>query len=190
MLLLPPFNRRLVRLSNGRFGHGWTFIASLVLFTFLVAGVGRNKQVTSEASNSIRQSSPNDSIVKFEGEREFLLAHPHVSVDGYRDWIANARDSGTQTRYVLGTVEKKTIIATVTGSGQVSSENRVDIHPKISGDCESSGTTPSLVERCSARACRRAAMSSGERSPMAAASGGWRRASLLWPPPDPSCRRR
>jgi len=39
-----------------------------------------------------------------------------------------------QTRYVLAKVEKKTLITSVSGSGQVSALNQVDIKPKISGD--------------------------------------------------------
>lgn len=40
----------------------------------------------------------------------------------------------TLTRYVLAAVEKGTIIASVTGSGQVSTSNQVDLKPKASGD--------------------------------------------------------
>jgi HlyD family secretion protein len=39
-----------------------------------------------------------------------------------------------ETRYVVGTVSKDTIITTVSGSGQISASNQVDIKPKASGD--------------------------------------------------------
>ncbi len=42
--------------------------------------------------------------------------------------------SGTSTSYVLGIVEKTTIVASVSASGQVSTVNQIDIKPKASGD--------------------------------------------------------
>ena len=39
-----------------------------------------------------------------------------------------------ETFYVLEQVQKGTLIASVHGSGQTSSENQVDIKPKVSGD--------------------------------------------------------
>lgn len=39
-----------------------------------------------------------------------------------------------ETRYVLGAAEKGTLVVSVTGSGQVSALNQVDVKPKISGD--------------------------------------------------------
>ena len=38
------------------------------------------------------------------------------------------------TRYVLGTVQIGTVIVSVSGTGQVSASNQVDIKPKVSGD--------------------------------------------------------
>lgn len=51
-------------------------------------------------------------------------------------YFANKTLSGQQaeTRYVLSKVEKGTIITSVSGSGQVSTLNQVDIKPKVSGD--------------------------------------------------------
>jgi RND family efflux transporter MFP subunit len=40
----------------------------------------------------------------------------------------------TETRYVLGTVERGTIVQTISASGQVSASNQVDIKPRVSGD--------------------------------------------------------
>ncbi|MCX6790943.1 MAG: efflux RND transporter periplasmic adaptor subunit [Candidatus Gribaldobacteria bacterium] len=41
---------------------------------------------------------------------------------------------GTQTKYVLSTVERGTLITTVSGSGQTSASNQVDIKFKVSGE--------------------------------------------------------
>lgn len=40
----------------------------------------------------------------------------------------------TVTKYVLGTVEKGTVAVTVTGTGQVSASNQLEVKPKVSGD--------------------------------------------------------
>lgn len=42
--------------------------------------------------------------------------------------------ASTQTSYVLGTVTKGTIVSSVSGSGQVSTSNQLDLKPKASGD--------------------------------------------------------
>ncbi|MGD0977022.1 MAG: efflux RND transporter periplasmic adaptor subunit [Minisyncoccia bacterium] len=42
--------------------------------------------------------------------------------------------SGSTTSYVLTTVQKGTLISTVSGSGQVLASSQVDVKPKISGD--------------------------------------------------------
>jgi len=44
------------------------------------------------------------------------------------------KNGGEGTRYLLAAVEKGTIIVSVSGSGQVSASNQVDIKPKVSGD--------------------------------------------------------
>lgn len=51
-------------------------------------------------------------------------------------WIAYGRLTSTagETRYVLGTVSSSTIIASISGSGQVSPSDQVDIKPKASGE--------------------------------------------------------
>jgi len=40
----------------------------------------------------------------------------------------------SEIRYVLAKVEKGTIVVSVSGSGQISAENQIDIKPKVSGD--------------------------------------------------------
>ena len=49
---------------------------------------------------------------------------------GYKSFTKN----GQQTRYVLASIEKGTLIVSVSGSGQVSASNQVDIKPKVSGE--------------------------------------------------------
>ncbi len=49
--------------------------------------------------------------------------------------------STAQTKYVLGTVEKSTIVSSVSASGQVSSSNELGIKPKVSGDVIYVGVT-------------------------------------------------
>ncbi len=50
--------------------------------------------------------------------------------------IAFAFTRGTkgETRYVLATVARGSVITTVSGTGQVSTSNQVDVKPKVSGD--------------------------------------------------------
>lgn len=48
----------------------------------------------------------------------------------------------TQTHYVLGTVQKNTVIASVSASGQVSASNNLDLKPKVSGTVVYVGVTP------------------------------------------------
>ena len=43
-------------------------------------------------------------------------------------------DSSSATRYVLAAVQQGTIVTSVSGSGQVSASNQIDIKPKASGD--------------------------------------------------------
>ncbi len=47
---------------------------------------------------------------------------------------AKMHSSVAPTRYVLGTVEKGSVIVSVTGTGQVSASNQIDLKPKASGD--------------------------------------------------------
>ncbi len=42
--------------------------------------------------------------------------------------------TSVETRYVLAAVERGTLITSVSGTGQVSTSNQVDIKPKVSGD--------------------------------------------------------
>src|ERR1035437_3244367 len=52
---------------------------------------------------------------------------------GYWAFVSAGNTSGA-TKYVLSTVQKGTIISSVSGSGQVSATNQVDVKAKVSGD--------------------------------------------------------
>ncbi|HWA32080.1 MAG TPA: biotin/lipoyl-binding protein, partial [Candidatus Paceibacterota bacterium] len=52
-----------------------------------------------------------------------------------------AAGTSNETRYVLAQVQKGTIISTVSGTGQVSSSNEVDLKSKASGDVVYVGVT-------------------------------------------------
>ena len=72
--------------------------------------------------------------------RQFAIAHKVISTViiiaiGFGSYQAvKIFRGGAQTQYVLGTVEKGTLISSVTGSGQVSASNEVDLKSKVSGD--------------------------------------------------------
>ncbi|MEK7187848.1 MAG: efflux RND transporter periplasmic adaptor subunit [Patescibacteria group bacterium] len=53
-------------------------------------------------------------------------------------------------RYVIGQAAKQTVIVSITGSGQVSASNQVDIKPKVSGDIVSVNVTEGQSVRAGA----------------------------------------
>ena len=56
-----------------------------------------------------------------------------ILIAGY--WLYGKMTSTTgETRYVTAKVEKSTIVASITGTGQVSALNQIDIKPKASGE--------------------------------------------------------
>lgn len=71
----------------------------------------------------------------------WALAHKIISAvavvavlgGGYFVYGKMTADSG-ETRYILGTVEKGTIVSSISASGQVSASNQVEIQPKASGE--------------------------------------------------------
>lgn len=76
--------------------------------------------------------------------KTYILAHKILSsvviivlaislISGWR-WALNANKT---TSYVVAVVAKGTIMATVTGSGQVSASHQIDLKPKASGDVTS-----------------------------------------------------
>lgn len=77
----------------------------------------------------------------YQATKKYAVAHKFVSVIvalviiGGGWWAyGHVTAASAETRYVLGTVEKGTVIASVSASGQVSTTNQVDIKPKASGD--------------------------------------------------------
>ncbi len=55
-----------------------------------------------------------------------------VLLIGY--WLINRNGSAVQTKYVLGTVGRGNVVVSVSGTGQISSSNQVDLTSKASGD--------------------------------------------------------
>jgi HlyD family secretion protein len=86
---------------------------------------------------------------KIRSIRKIIVGHKIVSVvvlvclvyAGYWGYQRLTSTAG-ETRYVLAAVEKGTIVTSVSGSGQVSASNQVDIKPKVSGDVISVGVIP------------------------------------------------
>ncbi|MEK7576313.1 MAG: efflux RND transporter periplasmic adaptor subunit [Patescibacteria group bacterium] len=66
-----------------------------------------------------------------------LIAIASISYWGY----GKLTDTSGETRYITSTVSKGTIIVSVTGSGQVSASNQIDLKPKASGDIVYVGVT-------------------------------------------------
>jgi HlyD family secretion protein len=73
--------------------------------------------------------------------KKYAIAHKFISalavllVLGGGWWAyGRATAASAETRYVLGTVEKGTVVSSISASGQVSASNQVDIKPKVSGD--------------------------------------------------------
>ncbi len=70
-----------------------------------------------------------------------LLRHKIISLlilslalgGGYY-WYTAMQNTSRVVRHVLGTVERGTLIQSISGSGQVSSSNQLDVKPKVSGD--------------------------------------------------------
>src|SRR5258706_11523433 len=73
--------------------------------------------------------------------KSFIIAHKVISIVvlvvllsagylGYKKFTSTAGDA----RYITAKVEKGAITASVSGSGQVSSLNQIDIKAKVSGD--------------------------------------------------------
>lgn len=77
-------------------------------------------------------------ILKF---KKYIIRHKTVSIIGfaiiaYGGYWGYGRLTSTadQTRYVVAIVERGTLITSISGTGQVSASNQIDLKPKISGD--------------------------------------------------------
>lgn len=56
-----------------------------------------------------------------------------IALGGYYGY-KKMTDTSAETRYVLGLVQKTTVVASVSASGQVSSYDKIDVKPKVGGD--------------------------------------------------------
>lgn len=77
----------------------------------------------------------------FAVSKKYAFAHKFVSVLmaflilGGGWWAySRATAASAEVRYALSTVEKGTVVSSISASGQVSASNQVDIKPKVSGD--------------------------------------------------------
>ncbi len=76
----------------------------------------------------------------FTAFKTFIIAHKILSgillvvlsYGGYYEYGKLTSTAG-ETRYVMSTASKGTIISSVSGTGQVSTSNQVDLKPKVSG---------------------------------------------------------
>ena len=74
--------------------------------------------------------------------KKFILAHKLISTlivvfvlgGGYYFYRSLSAENAAAPKYVVQTVSRGTLVISVTGSGQVSVSNQVDIKPKASGD--------------------------------------------------------
>lgn len=74
-------------------------------------------------------------ILKFASQHKFITAIIVLILvfGGYFGYRV-IKGNNQQTRYVLANVEKGTLITSVSGSGQTSASNQIDIKPKASGE--------------------------------------------------------
>jgi HlyD family secretion protein len=80
-------------------------------------------------------------LLRLKGLPKSIAAHKFISaiiiavivVGGYFGYKA-LNNNGAEVKYALAAVEKGTLIVSVSGSGQVSALNQVDVNPKASGD--------------------------------------------------------
>lgn len=79
----------------------------------------------------------------FAGAHKITSAIIVFAVVGGGYWTYNTfTSSDGETRYVLGTVERGTVVAAVSASGQVSASNQLDIQAKASGEITSINVSP------------------------------------------------
>lgn len=73
--------------------------------------------------------------------KNYVLNHKVIGVvialvllgSGYLAY-AKLTDTSDETKYVIGVVEKGTIVAAISGTGQVSAEDQIELKPKASGE--------------------------------------------------------
>lgn len=80
-------------------------------------------------------------LVDFSKIKDYLFKHKVFSLIlllaiifvGYKIYVYVTNTNG-QTRYLVATVERGTILQTVSGTGQVSASGQIDLKPKVSGE--------------------------------------------------------
>jgi HlyD family secretion protein len=70
-------------------------------------------------------------------KRPFISLIAILLVGGTGYWYFASTEVSSASTYTIGTVEKGTLVVSVSGTGQVSASNQVDIKPKASGDVTS-----------------------------------------------------
>jgi HlyD family secretion protein len=78
---------------------------------------------------------------RFLSLQKYILAHKIITAvvvvvlvgGGWWLW-GRAHTASAATRYVVGTVERGTVVSSISASGQISASSQVDLKPKASGD--------------------------------------------------------
>ncbi|MBY0376495.1 biotin/lipoyl-binding protein, partial [Patescibacteria group bacterium] len=77
----------------------------------------------------------------FQKAKSFVLSHKIwsaiiliVALFFGHSIYAKITNTAGETRYIIGKVEKGSIVTSVSGTGQVSATSQIDIKPKVSGD--------------------------------------------------------
>ena len=65
---------------------------------------------------------------------KFLSLLIMAGLAGGAYYVFRPSTTTAETRYVAGTVERGTIITSVSGSGQVSASSQIEVNPKVSGE--------------------------------------------------------
>jgi HlyD family secretion protein len=73
-------------------------------------------------------------ILKIISQRKIITGIIILLIVGGYFGYKSFKDKGQGTRYVTAAVEKSTLVVSVSGSGQISNSNQIDIKPKVSGD--------------------------------------------------------
>lgn len=73
--------------------------------------------------------------------KDWMISHKFITaiiavvvIGGGYYWYQSANKVQASTKYVLGTVQKETLITSISGSGQVATSNQVDVKAKATGE--------------------------------------------------------